>query len=236
VEDYLDALEAMSPQLIRLVANMADNNNNTAMHYAVSHGHLDVVSVLLDSKVADVQRQNNAGYTCIMLLSLAEISSETQRQVVRRLFGMGDVNVKAKQHGQTALMLAVSHGRLDMVNLLLEAGADINIKDDDGSTSLMCASEHGHAAIVRLLLNHPECDTSLTDNDGCTALQVAMEAGHRDVGLLLYAASNFSRGSSPYGSLRMKRGHSRTSTPTGLASSTPPRSPALGRRSHSTLH
>ena len=33
-----------------------------------------------------------------------------------------------RQHGQTALMLAVSHGRLDMVKLLLEAGADINIQ------------------------------------------------------------------------------------------------------------
>ena len=67
------------------------------MHYAVSHGNFDVVSVLLDSKVVDVQRQNNAGYTCIMLLSLAHITSETHRQVVRRLFQNGDVNVRAKQ-------------------------------------------------------------------------------------------------------------------------------------------
>ncbi|XP_037089662.1 LOW QUALITY PROTEIN: KN motif and ankyrin repeat domain-containing protein 1-like, partial [Pollicipes pollicipes] len=241
VEDYLDAFEAVSPQLLRAVVNMADNNGNTAMHYAVSHGNFDVVSVLLDSKVADAQRQNNAGYTCIMLLSLAQIGSETHRQVVRRLFQSGDVNVRAKQHGQTALMLAVSHGRLDMVKLLLEAGADVNIQDEDGSTSLMCASEHGHAAIVRLLLAHPECDTQLTDNDGCTALQVAMEAGHRDVGLLLYAHSNFSRGSSPYGSLRLKRGASRTPGASGRASATPPRgtptgTPGLGRRSHSSLH
>ncbi|XP_043227480.1 KN motif and ankyrin repeat domain-containing protein 3-like [Amphibalanus amphitrite] len=240
VEDYLDVLEGMSLDLLKTVVNMADNNSNTVMHYAVSHGNFDVVSVLLDSKVVDVQRQNNAGYTCIMLLSLAHITSETHRQVVRRLFQNGDVNVRAKQHGQTALMLAVSHGRLDMVNLLLEAGADINIQDEDGSTSLMCASEHGHAAIVRVLLAHPECDTQLTDNDGCTALQVAMEAGHRDVGLLLYAHSNFSRGSSPYGSLRLKKGGSRT--PGGRASATPPRgatptgTPGLGKRSLSSLH
>ena len=113
-------------------------------------------------------------------------------------------------------------------------------QDEDGSTSLMCASEHGHAAIVRLLLAHPECDPQLADNDGCTALQVAMEAGHRDVGLLLYAHSNFSRGSSPYGSLRLKKAGSRT--PGGRASATPPRGatptggPGLGKRSLSSLH
>lgn len=60
-------------------------------------------------------------------------------------------------------MLAVSHGRLDMVQMLLEAGADINIQDEDGSTALMCAAEHGHAEIVKHFLTHPDCDSSLCD-------------------------------------------------------------------------
>ncbi|KAG8236832.1 hypothetical protein J437_LFUL017116 [Ladona fulva] len=61
-------------------------------------------------------------------------------------------------------MLSVSHGRLDMVQLLLEAGADVNIQDEDGSTALMCAAEHGHADIVRALLAQPDCDASIEDN------------------------------------------------------------------------
>jgi ankyrin repeat protein len=76
------------------------------------------------------------------------------------------------QHGQTALMLAVSHGRLDMVRLLVEAGADMNIQDEDGSTALMCAAEHGHTEIVKYLLSQPDCDASITDCVGsriCTA-------------------------------------------------------------------
>lgn len=67
------------------------------------------------------------------------------------------------QHGQTALMLAVSHGRLDMVKMLLEAGADINIQDEDGSTALMCAAEHGHLQIVQHFLSQPDCDSSIVD-------------------------------------------------------------------------
>lgn len=68
------------------------------------------------------------------------------------------------QAGQTALMLAVSHGRMGMVRALLDRGADVNLQDDEGSTALMCASEHGHADIVRLLLAQADCDPTLTDS------------------------------------------------------------------------
>lgn len=61
-------------------------------------------------------------------------------------------------------MLAVSHGRIDMVKGLLACGADVNIQDDEGSTALMCASEHGHVEIVKLLLAQPGCNSQLEDN------------------------------------------------------------------------
>ncbi|MBN3288815.1 KANK1 protein, partial [Polyodon spathula] len=68
------------------------------------------------------------------------------------------------QAGQTALMLAVSHGRTDMVRSLLACDADVNIQDDDGSTALVCACKHGHTEIVQLLLAQPGCRAQLTDN------------------------------------------------------------------------
>lgn len=61
-------------------------------------------------------------------------------------------------------MLAVSHGRGDMVRALLSCGAQVNIRDDDGSTALMCACEHGHVDIVRQLLSVLGCDATLADN------------------------------------------------------------------------
>lgn len=74
------------------------------------------------------------------------------------------------QAGQTALMLAVSHGRQEMVRALLECGADVNVQDDEGSTALMCASEHGRAEIVKLLLEQDGCDISIVDNVSCLFL------------------------------------------------------------------
>lgn len=67
------------------------------MHYAVSHGNFDVVSILLDSKVCNINQTNAAGYTCIMLVSLAQVRSDTHRQVIKRLFQLADVNIRAKQ-------------------------------------------------------------------------------------------------------------------------------------------
>uniref|UniRef100_A0A3Q2C6A7 KN motif and ankyrin repeat domains 1b n=1 Tax=Cyprinodon variegatus TaxID=28743 RepID=A0A3Q2C6A7_CYPVA len=138
--------------------------------------------------VCNINQQNMAGYTPIMLAALAAVENPKDMRVVEQLFSKGDVNAKAIQAGQTALMLAVSHGRMDMVQALLAQGAEVNIQDDEGSTALMCASEHGHADIVKLLLAQPDCD------DNSSALSIALEAGHNDIAVLLYAHANFSTG------------------------------------------
>ncbi|XP_075864769.1 KN motif and ankyrin repeat domain-containing protein 1 isoform X3 [Microcebus murinus] len=197
VGDYIAAFEAISPDVLRYVINMADGNGNTALHYSVSHSNFEIVKLLLDADVCNVDHQNKAGYTPIMLAALAAVEAEKDMRVVEELFGCGDVNAKASQAGQTALMLAVSHGRIDMVKGLLACGADVNIQDDEGSTALMCASEHGHVEIVKLLLAQPGCNGHLEDNDGSTALSIALEAGHKDIAVLLYAHVNFAKAQSP---------------------------------------
>ncbi|NWX93034.1 KANK1 protein, partial [Nothoprocta pentlandii] len=204
VGDYITAFEEISPAVLRHIINMADGNGNTALHYSVSHSNFEIVKLLLDANVCNVNHQNKAGYTPIMLAALAAVEAEKDMRIVEELFSCGDVNAKASQAGQTALMLAVSHGRIDMVKALLACGADVNIQDDEGSTALMCASEHGHVEIVKLLLAQPGCNGSLEDNDGSTALSIALEAGHKDIAVLLYAHVNFSKTQSP-GTPRLSR-------------------------------
>ncbi|XP_052412817.1 KN motif and ankyrin repeat domain-containing protein 1b [Carassius gibelio] len=205
VEDFLFACRHVSPDVLCYVANMADQNGNTALHYSVSHSNFSIVKILLAAGICNVDYQNKAGYTPIMLASLAAVEMKDDMMVVQELFSRGDVNAKASQAGQTALMLAVSHGRIDMLRALLAAGAEVNIQDDEGSTALMCAGEHGHADIVKLLLAQPGCDATLTDNDESTALSIALEAGHKDIAMLLYAHVNYSKGQT--------RGSPRSKTP-----------------------
>ncbi|XP_038839190.1 KN motif and ankyrin repeat domain-containing protein 2-like isoform X2 [Salvelinus namaycush] len=197
VRAYMDTFSSVSPQLLKFVVNMADGNGNTALHYTVSHSNFPVVKLLLDTGLCNADKQNKAGYTAIMLTALAAFHSDSDLHTVLQLLRTGDVNAKASQAGQTALMLAVSHGRGDMVRALLSCGAQVNIRDDDGSTALMCACEHGHVDIVRQLLSVPGCDVTLTDNDGSSALSIALEASQNDIAVLLYAHLNFAKPPSP---------------------------------------
>lgn len=190
---YIDYLESFTKQLLNTVVNLTDSAGNTAMHYAASHYKLDIIDVLLNTKVCDVNSRNRAGYTPIMLLALTEIDNIEDQDVARQLFSMGDVNIKARSNGQTALMLASSHGRVTTCKLLLECGADPSLQDFDGSTALMCGSEQGHEDIVRCLLAHRLTDPTTTDNDGLDALKIAMNNGHKGIGLILYAAKNVPR-------------------------------------------
>lgn len=96
VEDYLDCFEVYSGTLLEYIVNMTDTSGNTAMHYAVSHGNFDVVSILLDSKVCDINKANVAGYTAVMLAALAEVRNSTHASVANRLFQLADVNIRAK--------------------------------------------------------------------------------------------------------------------------------------------
>lgn len=49
VGDYIAAFEAISPDVLRHVINMADGNGNTALHYSVSHSNFEIVKLLLDA-------------------------------------------------------------------------------------------------------------------------------------------------------------------------------------------
>ncbi|KAM6310625.1 KN motif and ankyrin repeat domain-containing protein 3 [Podargus strigoides] len=199
VANHLLAFAEISPALLAHVVNLADGNGNTALHYSVSHSNFHIVQLLLNTGVCNVDHQNKAGYTALMLAALAAVEQEDDMNVVRRLFSMGNVNAKASQAGQTALMLAVSHGRQEMVEALLACGADVNLQDEEGSTALMCACEHGRVETVKLLLAQPTCNISIVDSDGNNAVAIALEAGHSNIAMLLYAHLNSTKAQLPQG-------------------------------------
>ncbi|XP_021373443.1 uncharacterized protein LOC110463285 isoform X2 [Mizuhopecten yessoensis] len=219
VEDYLSSLNEISRRLLEYIVNMQDSNGNTAIHYAVSHCNFEIVNLLLDTGKVDLDKQNKAGYTPTMLATLAYTQTERQQEVVHRLFTMGDINARASKDGQTALMLAVSQGRTEMVKLLLENGANVNAQDNEGSTSMMVGCEHGYTEIVKLLMSQPDYDPALADNDGSTPLSIAMEAGHKDIGVLLYAQLNFKRQAQASPGLTRSRKTSHNTSPLASPSS-----------------
>ena len=82
---------------------------------------------------------------------------------------------------------AAQQGHLEVVRLLLEAGADMNAANTDGTTALFVAAEWGYLEVVRLLIE-AEADMNAKDAHGDTALLVAAMRGHLEVVRLLLKA------------------------------------------------
>jgi ankyrin repeat protein len=76
--------------------------------------------------------------------------------------------------GRTALMVACAYWcGADMVKLLVENGAEVNIQSDDGSTALMLAAMNEKLDVVIYLLQHG-ADPSKKNKAGKSALDLAM--------------------------------------------------------------
>ena len=66
---------------------------------------------------------------------------------------------------QSPLRLASVNGHLAIAQVLLDHGADVNLKHEDGRSALKCAREESHEAIVQLLLKHgADPDESAVDD------------------------------------------------------------------------
>lgn len=73
---------------------------------------------------------------------------------VRFLTNNNDEPDPTDSYGRTPLSYAAENGHLPTVELLLETGADVNLKDINRRMPLWYAAEKGHITVIRLLLDN----------------------------------------------------------------------------------
>lgn len=88
------------------------------------------------------------------------------------------------RHGQTAMHMAISMQRPEMVQLLLEFKVNLELRNKARQTPLQQASSAGEALIAELLLANG-ADTEARNDSGWTSLHHATVKGHDDVMHLL---------------------------------------------------
>ena len=112
-------------------------------------------------------------------------------RLLRQEYGV-DVNCNTSetireepQKGITPIHWASVHGRTEVVKLLLDMKADVNVRDTDGFTPLYIAAQNGHTEVVKLLLDHKADVNASRHTDGATPLYIAAWNGHTEVVKLL---------------------------------------------------
>ncbi len=91
--------------------------------------------------------------------------------------------------GATMLINAAERGNSDVVQILLDAGAAVDVETSTGWTALMVAASRGHADCVRILVM-ADADLSVRNAQGQTALALAQRRRHPMVARMLLVASN----------------------------------------------
>lgn len=98
------------------------------------------------------------------------------------------VNERDKKAGRTALMVAVLQQKMVPMKMLLEAGADIELKDNQGKTALAHAAATRNIKSINMLLEAGACLHTMDDN-GRTPLDQAELGRDEEVVQVLSAAA-----------------------------------------------
>lgn len=151
------ALEAAAwschPATVRLLledasANQSRINLNGALRYAAGinatetgkrRGKIDKRSGVKESGVAGGGPAQTAGESVAIVRMLLEAGA--------------DVNGSTGSTKVTPLMAAADAGNAEILQILLQTGADVDAADSNGNTALMDASLRGYEAIVQQLLD-----------------------------------------------------------------------------------
>ena len=179
-------LDLNGDELIKL-CKKKDEDGRSILHSAVVGGNMHLVQLIVERCGNEkINAQDSEGWTPLM--SAVSCGHEAIVKFLLSLSnGAADPNI-ANAQNRTALHYAASKGRVAIIKLLIEAGAQTNIKDVTGCLPLHRAASAGQAEALRELLKHTAKPLiNARDTSGATPLLLAAVGGHHAAAIMLAA-------------------------------------------------
>jgi len=126
-----------------------DRDGITAIHKATLLGHVEIVSILLSAS-ATIEGTDNP------IVALLDIASRAgHKNVVDTILSKLKASGSSVDYVSSTLLNAAEYGRVDVVSLLLDCDANIEIGDEYGRTPLFLAAKYPD--LVAVLINRGAC-------------------------------------------------------------------------------
>ncbi|RNF10591.1 ankyrin [Trypanosoma conorhini] len=191
--DFFRAVAAKDLALLRrLIAAKRDVNtrgerNRTPLHVCVWDNYVDGARALLEAG-ADINLFDDLHDTPFLLAG-AEGRVEIMKYMLK--YAKPDLTLR-NRYGGSALITACERGHVEMVNMLINAGVNVDHVNDFGWTALLEVLELGgddldHVEITRALLA-AGADVNLADKEGRSPLYVAKKHNLKRISKLLEEA------------------------------------------------
>lgn len=159
----------------------------TAVGYAAINDHPDIVKLLVDAG-AILSHKSQQGTTPLHLAAPATARVLLQH---RKRLNIDERN----NRNATPLYCAAGSKSSEVCRLLIDAGANLNLQEDDGHTPLNFAASDGNVELVKMLLQEGDCDRNLASHAGRTPLHyaAALAESLETVKLLVEGGADVSR-------------------------------------------
>eukprot|EP00056_Hartaetosiga_gracilis_P008439 m.120875 g.120875 ORF g.120875 m.120875 type:complete len:1049 (-) comp12917_c0_seq4:201-3347(-) len=156
--------------------DIVDEEDRTALFWAMAHDHEAIASLLLDAG-ANPNKKDKTGRTILHLMAASH--PHQVKVLVKRSV---DVNIVDDEHGETAILIACDSEQPEIVQTLLDGGANLSVADRTERTALHVSSISGSLECLEILTNSKKGKELLNKQDerGETPIHYASYYGHDD--------------------------------------------------------